>query len=136
MYYITYVFQMAGQTGSVLLLSSSIQYIINVVMTVPALLFMDRWGRRPTMLIGAALMASFMFINGGLVSSGVHHPGGFFGTREVTYTLSGSRATALIGKRFPLLPIKVRLSREITKPLEIGGRLWPPFYLTYFDTNM
>ena len=57
MYYITYVFTMAGLTGSTLLVSSSIQYVINVVMTVPALLYVDRWGRRPTLLIGAALMA-------------------------------------------------------------------------------
>ena len=57
MYYITYVFTMAGLTGNNLLVSSSIQYVINVVMTVPALLFVDRWGRRPTLLVGAALMA-------------------------------------------------------------------------------
>ena len=96
MYYISYVFQMAGQTGGVLLLSSSIQYVINVVMTVPALLFMDRWGRRPTLLVGAALMAVWMFVNGGLISTGTYHPDGAFGTREVTYTLTGSKATALI----------------------------------------
>ncbi len=42
MYYITYVFAMAGLTGNNLLVSSSIQYVINVVMTIPALLFVDR----------------------------------------------------------------------------------------------
>lgn len=87
---------MAGKSGNAVLLSSSIQYIINVVMTVPALLFMDRWGRRPTLLIGAAFMGAFMFINGGLISSGVHHPGGFNNTREVQYTVSGAKANALI----------------------------------------
>ncbi|EFR04701.1 high-affinity glucose transporter [Nannizzia gypsea CBS 118893] len=46
MYYITYVFGMAGLTGNTLLVSSSIQYVINVAMTVPALLWIDRWGRR------------------------------------------------------------------------------------------
>lgn len=51
MYYITYVFTMAGLTGNTLLVSSSIQYVINVVMTIPALLFVDRWGRRPTLLV-------------------------------------------------------------------------------------
>ena len=48
MYYITYVFTMAGLTGNNLLVSSSIQYVINVLLTVPALLYIDRWGRRPT----------------------------------------------------------------------------------------
>jgi len=46
MYYITYIFAMAGYSGNANLLASSIQYIINVIMTVPALLFLDRWGRR------------------------------------------------------------------------------------------
>jgi MFS family permease len=55
MYYITYIFTMAG-LGSSVLLPSSIQYIINVIMTVPALLFVDRWGRRPTLLVGAFLV--------------------------------------------------------------------------------
>ena len=38
MYYITYVFTMAGLSGNNLLLSSSIQYVINVAMTVPGTL--------------------------------------------------------------------------------------------------
>jgi hypothetical protein len=60
MYYITYVFTMAGLTGNNLLVSSSIQYVINVVMTVPALLYVDRWGRRPTLLVGATFMAIWL----------------------------------------------------------------------------
>ena len=56
MYYIVYVFAMASLKGNNLLLSSSIQYVINVVMTVPALLYVDRWGRRPTLLFGAVGM--------------------------------------------------------------------------------
>ncbi len=42
---------MAGITGNIALISNGIQYVINVVMTVPALLYVDRWGRRPTLLI-------------------------------------------------------------------------------------
>jgi hypothetical protein len=60
MYYITFVFTMAGLSGNNLLVSSSIQYVINVAMTVPALLYVDRWGRRPTLLIGALLMATWL----------------------------------------------------------------------------
>lgn len=48
------------------LLASSIQYIINVVMTVPALIWMDRWGRRPTLLVGSTLMMTWMFANAGM----------------------------------------------------------------------
>ena len=93
---------MAGKSGNSLLLSSSIQYIINVVMTVPALLYMDRWGRRPTLLVGAALMAVWMFTNAGLLSQqGVYHgPQGFNGQAEAQYSVSGSAANALIASTY------------------------------------
>ncbi len=62
---------MAGLKGNNVLLSSSIQYVINVIMTVPALIWLDKWGRRPTLLAGAALMMIWLFIDGG-ESSGFH----------------------------------------------------------------
>ena len=37
---------MAGYSGDANLLASSIQYIINVGMTIPALIWLDRWGRQ------------------------------------------------------------------------------------------
>ncbi|KAL4882585.1 general substrate transporter [Aspergillus karnatakaensis] len=69
MYYITYLFAMAGLEGDNLLVSSSIQYVINVVMTVPALIWVDRWGRRPTLLLGAIGMLCCMYINAGLMAT-------------------------------------------------------------------
>ncbi|KFY91657.1 hypothetical protein V498_05368 [Pseudogymnoascus sp. VKM F-4517 (FW-2822)] len=48
------------------LLTASIQYIINVVFTLPAIIYIDRWGRRPTLLVGSFLMMVFLFINGAL----------------------------------------------------------------------
>lgn len=56
MYYITYVFKMAVNEGSALLLSSPIQYVIDVVMTVPGLLLLDKVGRRPALVGGALFM--------------------------------------------------------------------------------
>ena len=98
MYYITYVFTMAGKTSNNVLLSSSIQYIINVVMTVPALIWMDRWGRRPTLLIGGCLMATWMFCNAGILKGAGTYagPGGYLGKQEAQYYVSGSAANALI----------------------------------------
>ena len=64
-YYIVYVMQGAGVTS--VLLISSIQYIINVVMTLPAIIFIDRWGRRPTLIIGATLMCFWLFLVGGIM---------------------------------------------------------------------
>ncbi|ODH53210.1 hypothetical protein GX48_00746 [Paracoccidioides brasiliensis] len=72
MYYITYVFGMAGLTGDTLMVSGSIQYVINVVMTIPALLWVDRWGRRPTLLLGAFFMMLWLFTNAGLLASYGH----------------------------------------------------------------
>lgn len=97
MYYITYVFSMAGYSGNANLLASSIQYIINVVMTVPALIWVDRWGRRPTLLIGAGLMMIWMYANAGIMASyGTPVPGGINGVPEESMRLSGASAKGLI----------------------------------------
>lgn len=64
MYYIVYVMKGAGIENELLI--ASIQYIINVVMTVPAILYMDRWGRRPMLLLGSLGMMSWLFISGSI----------------------------------------------------------------------
>ena len=46
------------------LLTASVQYIINVAMTVPAILFLDRWGRRASMLYGSIGMIVCLLITG------------------------------------------------------------------------
>ncbi|KAF2758970.1 sugar transporter [Pseudovirgaria hyperparasitica] len=98
MYYITYVFTMAGLTGNNLLISSSIQYIINVLMTIPALLFVDRLGRRPVLLAGALLMATWQFANAGLLASYGHPapPGGVDGIPEASWQIAGPPSKAVI----------------------------------------
>jgi len=98
MYYITYVFAMAGLSGNNLLVSSSIQYVINVVMTIPALIWVDRWGRRPTLLIGAALMMTWLFANAGILATYGHPapPGGVGGIAAASWQVSGPAAKAVI----------------------------------------
>lgn len=54
MYYVIYVMETA-QIGSPFL-TSAIQYIINVVLTLPAILYVDKWGRRPSLLTGSFVM--------------------------------------------------------------------------------
>ena len=89
---------MAGLTGNTLLVSSSIQYVINVAMTVPALLYVDRWGRRPTMLVGAALMATWLFANAGILGRYGTYPGpnGVGGVKEVSVQVTGAASKAVI----------------------------------------
>ncbi|KAK2800883.1 hypothetical protein FQN51_005818 [Onygenales sp. PD_10] len=98
MYYITYVFAMAGLKGNNLLVSSSIQFIINVVMTVPALIWVDRWGRRNTLLVGGVLMCTFMFATGGIMGANGHHvPEGIDGVKAASWSVnSGAPAKAVV----------------------------------------
>ncbi|KAI9712589.1 MAG: hypothetical protein M1828_001655 [Chrysothrix sp. TS-e1954] len=97
MYYITYVFGMAGYSGNANLLASSIQYVINVFMTIPALIYVDRWGRRPTLLIGGAFMMTWMYANAGILAShGMVVDGGVGGVPEESMKVSGAAAKGLI----------------------------------------
>ncbi|KAF2484126.1 glucose transporter [Neohortaea acidophila] len=97
MYYITYVFAMAGYSGNANLLASSIQYIINVFMTVPALIWLDRWGRRKPLVIGAFFMMIWMFANAGLLGGyGTVVPGGINHVAEESMSVSGAPAQGLI----------------------------------------
>lgn len=99
MYYITYVFTMAGVTGtSNLLISSSIQYVINVAMTVPGLLLLDRVGRRVLLLVGALFMATWLFANAGILASygSPAPPGGVNHIAEASWSVSGSPGKAVI----------------------------------------
>ncbi|KAL8635484.1 MAG: hypothetical protein Q9228_007026 [Teloschistes exilis] len=98
MYYITYVFTMAGISGNQLLVSSSVQYVINVVVTVPALLYVDRWGRRPTLLVGAALMMTWLFANAGLLASKGRYAGakGVHNVKEASWEVNGPASKAVI----------------------------------------
>jgi MFS family permease len=48
------------------LLTASVQYIINVALTLPAILYLDKWGRRPSMLAGSFGMMTWLFISGSL----------------------------------------------------------------------
>jgi MFS family permease len=89
---------MAGLSGNNLLVSSSIQYVINVGMTVPAILWVDRWGRRPTLILGALFMLIFLFANGGLMATyGQPAPaGGVHGIEAESWEISGSASKGVI----------------------------------------
>ncbi|KAH6687973.1 high-affinity glucose transporter [Plectosphaerella plurivora] len=63
-HYIVYIMQGAG-LGSPLL-TASIQYIINVALTLPAIIYLDKWGRRWPLLLGSFGMMTWLFISGAL----------------------------------------------------------------------
>ncbi|KAK3682208.1 general substrate transporter [Podospora appendiculata] len=64
MYYIVYI--MEGAQIASPLATASIQYVINVVLTLPAIVFLDKWGRRPSLILGSFGMMSWLFISGAL----------------------------------------------------------------------
>ncbi|KAK7749163.1 high affinity glucose transporter [Diatrype stigma] len=100
MYYITYIFSMAGLSGNELL-PSGIQFIINVVMTVPALIWMDRWGRRPTLLVGAFFMCLWCCVNAGLFATRSRPAyDGEFSTPAISMVISGKASKAVIASTY------------------------------------
>lgn len=84
-----------------MLLPSGINFVVNVVMTVPALVWMDRWGRRPTLLVGAFLMCLWLCVNAGIfaVYSRDPLPGEFTSTAE-SMAVSGAPAKAIIASTY------------------------------------
>lgn len=89
---------MAGLTGNTLLVSSSIQYVINVIMTIPALIWVDRWGRRPVLLVGSILMMTWLAANAGILAvyGTDPGPGGVDGIAEASVKVTGAASKAVI----------------------------------------
>lgn len=69
MYYIVYIFQMAGFPGNTNLVPSLIQYIVNMVVTIPSMWILDKVGRRVMLLTGAIMMMAFQFGVAGLLAT-------------------------------------------------------------------
>ena len=88
---------MAGLTGTNNLTIASIQYVINVVMTVPALLFIDKLPRRKVMMTGSFLMAVLLFTNGAVMATKGHSvPGGLEGSKTITWEVQSPTASRAI----------------------------------------
>ncbi|BAP69737.1 high-affinity glucose transporter [Kluyveromyces marxianus] len=98
MYYIVYIFSMAGYTGNTNLVASSIQYVLNVLMTIPALFLIDKAGRRPVLIIGGILMFTWLFAVAGLLATySDPAPGGVDGDSTVTIKIPDKHKSAAKG---------------------------------------
>lgn len=73
MYYIVYIFNMAGKENNANLVASSIQYVLNTVMTLPALYIIDKFGRRKLLIFGALSMMVWQSVVAGVLG-GVSTP--------------------------------------------------------------
>lgn len=104
LYYITYIFQMAGLTGNNKLIAASIQYVINVIMTLPAILFLDKIGRRPTLIFGSVMMMAWLYATAALLKVYGHGvPGGLDGQAVVTWVVYGPASKAVIACTYLLV---------------------------------
>nr|SIP56014.1 putative Sugar Porter [Yarrowia alimentaria] len=95
MYYIVLIFTMAGYHGNANLVASSIQFVINMIMTVPALLFIDKIGRRPLLLFGSSVMMIWLFAVAGILAVyGTQIPEGLNGDAYTTVIIEPKNKSA------------------------------------------
>ncbi|KAI1110406.1 general substrate transporter [Nemania sp. NC0429] len=84
MYYIVYI--MEGAQIASPLTTASIQYVINVVLTLPAILYLDKFGRRPALIIGSFFMMVFLFTSGSLQAV-YGQPNDGTGSKDITWVV-------------------------------------------------
>lgn len=96
-YYVVYIFDMAGLTGNIGLISSGVQYALFLIGTAATFFFIDTTGRRPLLIYGAMAMGICMFVVGGILGSyGTTLPNGLNGNLSVKVKVTGSPSYAVI----------------------------------------
>ncbi|KAF2464244.1 putative sugar transporter [Lindgomyces ingoldianus] len=97
LYYIVYIFQMAGLTSKATLTAAIVQYVLLVVGTFPALIFADRWSRRKVMMAGSIILAFWHFTQGSLMAAYGHYiPGGLNGVKTIAWKVDSPLASKAI----------------------------------------
>lgn len=109
-YYVVYIFEMAGLTGNVNLVSSGVQYALFIIFTTVVFFFIDKAGRRPLLIFGALGMGICQFTVGGIMGKyGKIVPGGIIvdGTRNgnVIIQVEGAPAHTIIAFCYLLIII-------------------------------
>ena len=71
-------------------------------MTIPALIYVDRWGRRPTLIVGAISMMVWWYATAGLLATYGHAapPGGLNNVAAESWAISGAPAHAVIASSY------------------------------------
>jgi sugar porter (SP) family MFS transporter len=74
LYYAPLLFQQAGLNSSTSsFLASGVSALLMFLITIPAFILADKWGRRTSTIVGGILLSSTMFLIGALYASGVVH---------------------------------------------------------------
>lgn len=96
MYYVVYIFQMAGLEGNTNLYSSAIQYVIFLVTTGCMLPTIDRVGRRQLLLGGAAICMVLHYATAGVMATYGEHVQQVFGNENLRLRIEGAPGKAVI----------------------------------------
>lgn len=100
LYYLVYIFNMAGLSGNVALISSIIQYVIFLVTTGGMLPIIDRFDRRMLLMVGSVLCAILHFASGGVMASYGHYVDAVDGNEILKWSIDGAPAKAVIALAF------------------------------------
>ncbi|RYO97910.1 hypothetical protein DL765_011035 [Monosporascus sp. GIB2] len=105
-YYMPYVFMMAGLQDDKNLISSGIQYVLFIVFTTVMFFFIDKTGRRTLLIWGSIGMGLCHFVVGGLLNGyGRDVPGGVGGDPNVVIEVTGAPATGVITFSYLLIVV-------------------------------
>ncbi|KAF7712308.1 MFS-type Sugar/inositol transporter [Penicillium ucsense] len=96
MYYVVYIFEMAGLSGNTTLWSSAIQYVIFLVTTGVMLPYIDRVGRRKLLLSGSVICMVIHFIIAGVMATKGESVTNVNGNYNLTWSIKGSPGMAVI----------------------------------------
>ncbi|KAJ5736440.1 High-affinity glucose transporter [Penicillium malachiteum] len=96
MYYVVYIFEMAGMTGNSSLYSAVIQYVIFVFTTGIMLPIIDRVGRRELLLIGSVTCMAVHAIIAAVMATKGHAVSEVNGNSNLTWEIKGNAGKAVI----------------------------------------
>ncbi|KAL2812203.1 general substrate transporter [Aspergillus granulosus] len=100
MYYVIYLFQMAGMSGDTSLYSSIIQYVLFVVTTGIILPYIDRIGRRLLLISGAIICMALHYATAGTMAVYGHPVDQIEGNANLRWELSGAPGKAVIAMAY------------------------------------
>lgn len=96
-YYVVYIFQMAGLMGNINLISSGAQYAALIIGTAITYVVVDKIGRRPLLVLGVLGMGTCHFVVGGVLGQyGTYLPDGLDGNLNVRVSVTGAASHTVI----------------------------------------
>lgn len=138
LYYAPVLFTQAGLSSTnASFLASGVSGLVNVVITIIAQFFTDKWGRRPTMIFGNGFCAATMIAIGGIYASGANSTEhGRYAVIALIYLfLIGFCSTTAIMCRIYVTEIQPIKTRAAASSLSLSAN-WSVNWIVAFTTPM